>query len=76
MKKRYLVVIVVLFISTSVFTLLHSNTLFCWNSPECNLSHVLSITPDGKYAQTAPPSVSAACQTLPGRGLGENDPLD
>ncbi|EBM5884137.1 PqaA protein, partial [Salmonella enterica] len=21
----------------------------------------------------APPSVNAACQTLPGRGLGEND---
>ncbi|ECC2649626.1 hypothetical protein FOU89_16750 [Salmonella enterica] len=24
----------------------------------------------------APPSVNAACQTLPGRGLGENDRLD
>ncbi|ECQ2836536.1 hypothetical protein FZ348_13345 [Salmonella enterica] len=31
------------------------------------------ITPDEKYPQTAPPSVNAACQTLPGRGLGEND---
>ncbi|EDH6694451.1 TPA: PqaA protein, partial [Salmonella enterica] len=26
--------------------------------------------------QTAPPSVNAACQTLPGRGLGENDSPD
>ncbi|EKR1382154.1 PqaA protein, partial [Salmonella enterica subsp. enterica serovar Typhimurium] len=26
--------------------------------------------------QTAPPSVNAACQTLPGRGLGENDGSD
>ncbi|HFL2195999.1 TPA: PqaA protein, partial [Salmonella enterica] len=26
--------------------------------------------------QTAPPSVKAACQTLPGRGLGENDSSD
>ncbi|HGB3910211.1 TPA: MFS transporter [Salmonella enterica subsp. enterica serovar Birkenhead] len=34
------------------------------------------ITPDEKYPQTAPPSVNAACQTLPGRGLGENDSLD
>ncbi|ECN5359557.1 PqaA protein, partial [Salmonella enterica] len=25
---------------------------------------------------TAPPSVNAACQTLPGRGLGENDSPD
>ncbi|EBF2984086.1 PqaA protein [Salmonella enterica] len=33
------------------------------------------ITPDEKYPQTAPPSVNAACQTLPGRGLGENVPL-
>ncbi|EAT4551051.1 PhoPQ-regulated protein, partial [Salmonella enterica] len=41
MKKRYLVVIVVLFISTNVFTLLHNNILFCRNSPECDLSHVL-----------------------------------
>ncbi|EDW3355770.1 PqaA protein, partial [Salmonella enterica] len=24
----------------------------------------------------APPSVNAACQTLPGRGLGENDSPD
>ncbi|KJU57503.1 Virulence protein, partial [Salmonella enterica subsp. enterica serovar Heidelberg str. 92-0138] len=29
------------------------------------------ITPDEKYPQTAPPSVNTACQTLPGRGLGE-----
>lgn len=29
------------------------------------------ITPDEKYPQTAPPSVNAACQTLPGRGLGK-----
>ncbi|CDG21570.1 PqaA protein [Xenorhabdus poinarii G6] len=28
------------------------------------------ITPDEKYAQTAPPSEGKACQTLPGRGLG------
>ncbi|EBM5601525.1 PhoPQ-regulated protein [Salmonella enterica] len=34
------------------------------------------ITPDDKYAQTAPPSVNTACQTLPGRGLGENDIAD
>ncbi len=34
------------------------------------------ITPDEKYPQTAPPSVNAACQTLPGRGLGENDSPD
>lgn len=34
------------------------------------------ITPDEKYPQTAPPSVNAACQTLPGRGLGENDSSD
>ncbi|EAX2552711.1 PhoPQ-regulated protein, partial [Salmonella enterica] len=34
------------------------------------------ITPDDKYPQTAPPSVNAACQTLPGRGLGKNDRLD
>ncbi|ECY2370777.1 PhoPQ-regulated protein, partial [Salmonella enterica] len=34
------------------------------------------ITPDDKYPQIAPPSVNAACQTLPGRGLGENDRLD
>ncbi|EAQ8062547.1 PhoPQ-regulated protein, partial [Salmonella enterica] len=34
------------------------------------------ITPDDKYPQTAPPSANAACQTLPGRGLGENDRLD
>lgn len=30
------------------------------------------ITPDEKYAQTAPPSGGAACQTLPGRGLGKS----
>lgn len=29
------------------------------------------ITPDEKYATIAPPSGSAACQTLSGRGLGE-----
>lgn len=34
------------------------------------------ITPDEKYPQTAPPSVNATCQTLPGRGLGENDSPD
>ncbi|ECF1548625.1 multidrug transporter [Salmonella enterica] len=34
------------------------------------------ITPDEKYPQTAPPSVNTACQTLPGRGLGENDSPD
>ncbi|HGB2650251.1 TPA: PqaA protein, partial [Salmonella enterica subsp. enterica serovar Weltevreden] len=34
------------------------------------------ITPDEKYPLTAPSSVNAACQTLPGRGLGENDSLD
>ncbi|MGS9102312.1 PqaA protein, partial [Salmonella enterica subsp. enterica serovar Infantis] len=28
------------------------------------------------YPQTAPTSVNAACQTLPGRGLGEKDSLD
>ncbi|EDU7996484.1 PhoPQ-regulated protein [Salmonella enterica subsp. diarizonae] len=27
------------------------------------------ITPDEKYPETAPPSINAACQTLPGRGL-------
>ncbi|ECK3029387.1 PhoPQ-regulated protein, partial [Salmonella enterica] len=41
MKKRYLVVIVVLFISTNVYTLLHKNVFYCHNSPECDLSHVL-----------------------------------
>ncbi|EJJ4224938.1 PhoPQ-activated pathogenicity-related family protein [Salmonella enterica] len=41
MEKRYLFVILVFFISTSVFTLLHNNTLFCRNSPECDFSHVL-----------------------------------
>ncbi|EPN6382190.1 PhoPQ-activated protein PqaA family protein [Salmonella enterica subsp. enterica serovar Infantis] len=27
------------------------------------------ITPDEKYPETAPPSIDASCQTLPGRGL-------
>lgn len=27
------------------------------------------ITPDEKYPETAPPSIGASCQTLPGRGL-------
>ncbi|EPE7273477.1 PhoPQ-activated protein PqaA family protein [Salmonella enterica] len=27
------------------------------------------ITPDEKYPETAPPSIEASCQTLPGRGL-------
>ncbi|EIP7203315.1 PhoPQ-regulated protein, partial [Salmonella enterica] len=36
MKKRYLVVIVVLFISTNVYTLLHKNVFYCHNSPECD----------------------------------------
>lgn len=40
-EKRYLVVIVVLFISTNVYTLLHKNVFYCHNSPECDLSHVL-----------------------------------
>ncbi|EBJ0943976.1 PhoPQ-regulated protein, partial [Salmonella enterica] len=40
MKKRYLVVMVVLFISTNVYILLHNNIFFCRNSPECDLSHV------------------------------------
>lgn len=31
------------------------------------------ITPDGKYAQKAPPAVNTSCRTLPGRGLGENE---
>lgn len=30
------------------------------------------ITPDKEYPDKMPPSDSAACQTLPGRGLGEN----
>ncbi|MBN3265242.1 PhoPQ-activated pathogenicity-related family protein [Pectobacterium brasiliense] len=30
------------------------------------------ITPDEKYVNTPPPSGGPACQTLPGRGLGEN----
>ncbi|EAA7308272.1 PhoPQ-regulated protein [Salmonella enterica subsp. enterica serovar Albany] len=41
MKKIYLVVIVLFFISTKVYTLLHNNIFFCRNSPECDLSHVL-----------------------------------
>lgn len=41
MKKTYLVVIVLFFISTKVYTLLHNNIFFCRNSPECDLSHVL-----------------------------------
>ncbi|CDH00736.1 hypothetical protein [Xenorhabdus bovienii] len=32
------------------------------------------ITPDDKYPVVAPPSNGIACQTLPGRGLGENKP--
>ncbi|PHM75152.1 PhoPQ-activated pathogenicity-related family protein [Xenorhabdus kozodoii] len=32
------------------------------------------ITPDEKYSQVAPPSNGATCQTLPGRGLGDNTP--
>ncbi|HAK5293674.1 TPA: PhoPQ-regulated protein [Salmonella enterica] len=31
------------------------------------------ITPDGKYVQKVPPAVNAACRTLPGRGLGQDD---
>jgi PhoPQ-activated pathogenicity-related protein len=30
------------------------------------------ITPEDKYAQVAPPASGAACQTLPGRGLGDD----
>ncbi|EDO4760036.1 PhoPQ-regulated protein, partial [Salmonella enterica] len=41
MKKIYLVIILVLFISTNVYTQLHNNIFFCRNSPECDLSHVL-----------------------------------
>lgn len=40
-EKIYLVVIVLFFISTKVYTLLHNNIFFCRNSPECDLSHVL-----------------------------------
>ncbi|MDC9621880.1 PhoPQ-activated protein PqaA family protein [Xenorhabdus sp. XENO-7] len=32
------------------------------------------ITPDEKYPVVAPPSNGIACQTLPGRGLGESKP--
>lgn len=41
MKKIYLVIILVLFISTNIYTQLHNNIFFCRNSPECDLSHVL-----------------------------------
>ncbi|EAP9889383.1 PhoPQ-regulated protein, partial [Salmonella enterica] len=41
MKKIYLVIILVLFISTNVYTQLHNNIFFCRNSPECDFSHVL-----------------------------------
>lgn len=35
---------------------------------EATLTQVY-ITPDEKYPETAPPSIDASCQTLPGRGL-------
>ncbi|EHE1607075.1 PhoPQ-regulated protein [Salmonella enterica] len=41
MKKIYLVIILVLFISTNIYTQLHNNIFFCRNSLECDLSHVL-----------------------------------
>ncbi|EGW2795086.1 hypothetical protein C3N37_001338 [Salmonella enterica subsp. enterica serovar Enteritidis] len=73
MKKTYLVVIVLFFISTKVYTLLHNNIFFCRNSPECDLSHVLpdyreqiSGTPL-KYTliNTAPiPMVTALSQAM------------
>lgn len=70
MKKTYLVVIVLFFISTKVYTLLHNNIFFCRNSPECDLSHVLpdyreqiSGTPL-KYTLINIPMVTALSQAM------------
>ncbi|HCB5733038.1 TPA: PhoPQ-regulated protein, partial [Salmonella enterica subsp. salamae serovar 42:r:-] len=62
MKKRYLVVMVVLFISTNVYTLLHNNIFFCRNSPECDLSHVL---PDYREQISGTPLKYTLVSTLP-----------